>query len=49
MNQFAEHNIKVICIIPAAGKSSRFRSGNKLSALIEATEDVLYRNIKNIE
>jgi len=49
MNQFAEHNIKVICIIPAAGKSSRFRSGNKLSALIEATEDVLSRTIKNIE
>ena len=30
MNQLAEHNIKVICIIPAAGKSSRFKSGNKL-------------------
>ncbi len=48
MNQFAEHDIKVICIIPAAGKSSRFISGNKLSAIIEETEDVLSRTIKNI-
>ena len=32
MNQLAEHNIKVICIIPAAGNSSRFKSGNKLNA-----------------
>ena len=49
MNQLAEHNIKVICIIPAAGKSSRFKSGNKLNAFIEETEDVISRTIKNIE
>tara|TARA_B100001769_G_scaffold265764_1_gene251345 strand:+ start:1225 stop:2010 length:786 start_codon:yes stop_codon:yes gene_type:complete len=49
MDQLTEHNLKVICIIPAAGKSSRFRSGNKLNAFIEETEDVLSRTIKNIE
>ena len=47
MNQLAEHNIKVICIIPAAGNSSRFKSGNKLNAFLEETENVISRTIKN--
>ena len=46
MNQLAEHNIKVICIIPAAGNSSRFKSGNKLNAFLEETEDVISRMSK---
>ena len=47
MNQLAEHNIKVICIIPAAGNSSRFKSGNKLNAFLEKTEDDISRTINN--
>ena len=44
----SENNIKFMCIIPAAGKSSRFKKGNKLFEYIYENEDVLSRTIKNI-
>ena len=44
----SENNIKFMCIIPAAGESSRFKKGNKLFEYIYENEDVLSRTIKNI-
>lgn len=46
MNQDNKKNAKIICIIPAAGKSSRFKKGNKLFSNITENEDVLSRTIK---
>ena len=48
MTKNSENNIKFICIIPAAGESSRFKKGNKLFEYIYEDEDVLSRTIKNI-
>ena len=46
MNQDNKKNAKIICIIPAAGESSRFKKGNKLFSNITENEDVLSRTIK---
>ena len=48
MTKNSENNIKFMCIIPAAGESSRFKKGNKLFEYIYENEDVLSRTIKNI-
>ena len=48
MTKNSENNIKFMCIIPAAGESSRFKKGNKLFEYIYKNEDVLSRTIKNI-
>ena len=48
MTKNSENNIKFICIIPAAGESSRFKKGNKLFEYIYEDEDVLSRTIKNV-
>ena len=48
MKKNSKNNIKFMCIIPAAGESSRFKKGNKLSEYITENEDVLSRTIKNI-
>ena len=47
MNQDNKKNAKIICIIPAAGESSRFKKGNKLFSNIAESEKVLSRTIKN--
>ena len=48
MKKDSKNNIKFMCIIPAAGKSSRFKRGNKLFERIYENEDVLSKTIKNI-
>ena len=48
MKKNSKNNIKFICIIPAAGESSRFKKGNKLFEYIYENEDVLSRTIKNV-
>ena len=49
MMQNSKHNnIKIICIIPAAGKSTRFNKGNKLHAIIKENKNVLGKTISNI-
>ena len=48
MNQDNKKNAKIICIIPAAGESSRFKKGNKLFEHITLNEDVLSTTIKNV-
>ena len=48
MKKDSKNNIKFMCIIPAAGESSRFKKGNKLFENIHENEDVLSRTIKNV-
>ena len=48
MKKDSKNNIKFMCIIPAAGESSRFKKGNKLFEYIYENEDVLSRTIKNV-
>tara|TARA_B100001093_G_scaffold220986_1_gene211988 strand:+ start:55 stop:828 length:774 start_codon:yes stop_codon:yes gene_type:complete len=48
MKKDSKNNIKFMCIIPAAGVSSRFKKGNKLFENIYENEDVLNRTIKNV-
>ena len=48
MKKDSKNNIKFMCIIPAAGASSRFKKGNKLFENIYENEDVLNRTIKNV-
>mgnify|MGYP001315868700 CR=1 FL=1 len=48
MKKDSKNNIKFMCIIPAAGKSSRFKRGNKLFERIYENEDVLSKTIKNV-
>ena len=48
MKKHSKNNIKFMCIIPAAGESSRFKKGNKLFEYIYENEDVLSRTIKNV-
>jgi len=49
MQNSKHNNIKIICIIPAAGKSTRFNKGNKLHAIIKDNKDVLGKTISNIK
>ena len=48
MKKNSKNNIKFMCIIPAAGESSRFKKGNKLFEYIYENEDVLSKTIKNV-
>ena len=48
MKKNSKNNIKFMCIIPAAGESSRFKKGNKLLECIYENEDVLSKTIKNV-
>ena len=48
MKKDSKNNIKFMCIIPAAGASSRFKKGNKLYENIYENENVLSRTIKNV-
>ena len=48
MKKNSKNNIKFMCIIPAAGESSRFKKGNKLFEHIYENENVLSRTIKNV-
>jgi len=43
-----ENDIKIICIIPAAGNSSRFKKGNKLFQNLNKRFNVLEATINNI-
>ncbi len=47
MSQENKKNSKIICIIPAAGESSRFKNGNKLFSNITENEDVISSTVRN--
>ena len=49
MKKNSKNNIKFMCIIPAAGESSRFKKGNKLFEHITKNENILSRTIEIVK
>ncbi len=48
MNEKIDNDIKIVCVIPAAGNSSRFKKGNKLFQNLSKRLNVLETTINNI-
>jgi len=48
MSEKSENDIKILCVIPAAGNSSRFKKGNKLFQNLNKRFNVLEATINNI-
>ena len=48
MNDKLKNNAELFCIIPAAGKSTRYKKSNKIFECIEEELDILNASILNI-